>query len=169
MPPDAKALSPEVQAARQAVAAEKLRAKKQAQAEINAQNREMKKQLAVLGPAQSMAAAIDAEAKAATPPPPLRSLNDEEQKQLAADIAKKQKRALKRVAASVYGSSDGVPTPPPRPGTAPGRPPTGCAPPIWWDHVPSSRPPQQRRCLRWGARLAGGGRTRLRRHKRASF
>jgi len=120
MPPDAKALSPEVQAVRQAVAAEKLRAKKQAQAEINAQNREMKKQLAALGPAQSMAAAIDAEAKAATPPPPVRSLNDEEQKQLAADIAKKQKRALKRVAASAYGSSDGVPTPPPRPGTAPG-------------------------------------------------
>ena len=120
MPSDIKTLSPEVEAARQAVAAEKLRAKKQAQTEINAQNREMKKQLAALGPAESMAAAIDAEAKAAAPPPAVRSLTTEEQKLLAADIAKKQKRALKRVAASSYGSSDGAPTPPPRPGTAPG-------------------------------------------------
>ena len=117
MPPDLKTLSPEVEAARQAVAADKLRAKKQAQAEINAQNREMKKQLATLGPAESMAAAIDAEAKAAAPPPAVRSLTTEEHKLLAADIAKKQKRALKRVAASSYGSSDGAP---PRPGTAPG-------------------------------------------------
>ena len=52
MPSDIKTLSPEVEAARQAVAAEKLRAKKQAQTEINAQNREMKKQLAALGPRQ---------------------------------------------------------------------------------------------------------------------
>ena len=119
MPPDVKTLSPEVEAARQAVAADKLRAKKQAQAEINAQNREMKKQLATLGPAESMAAAIDAEAKAAAPPPAVRSLTTEEHKLLAADIAKKQKRALKRVAASSYGSSDGAHAPP-RPGTAPG-------------------------------------------------
>ena len=123
MPPDVKTLSPEVEAARQAVAAEKLRAKKQAQAEINAQNRENKKQLAALGPAESMAAAIDAEAKAAAPPPRVRSLTTEEHKLLSADIAKKQKRALKRVAASAaspFGSADGAPTPPPRPGTAPG-------------------------------------------------
>ena len=53
MPTDAKSLSPEVDAARQAAAAEKQRARDQAQAELASQNKEMKKRLAATGAVNS--------------------------------------------------------------------------------------------------------------------
>ena len=117
MPTDVKLLSPEVEAARLAVATDKLRAKKQAQVELDAENKEMKKRLAATGPKDSK---LLPGKQAPAGPLAARSLTRAEHAQLAANIAGKQKRTVRKVVAAARSSKDEATAPPPsRPASGP--------------------------------------------------